>query len=348
MSKKNNLDIQSKDKIWIIKTLNHQETDKIPYHFYFTLPARAKLEKFFNNTLIEDILKLPIRWGGIKTIKPLYADSKTYGKYAKDEFGVTWLISDNDRGTPVSSVLTEPSLLGYIFPDPTLDYRFEELEDWCDANKNHFRLIWIGDLWERATFIRGMENILLDLTQDKKFVLKLLRKLTDFVLETMEIVFERFDFEAFGISDDYGMQNSLLMSPRDWRIFIKPCLTKIIGLAKKYKKYIMLHSCGNIYEIIGDLIDMGLDILHPIQPETMDIFKLKKEFGKDITFQGGLKTQTLLPFGTEDEIKKEVKILKERMGKEGGYILEPGITIQGDIPINNLIAMIQEANASLL
>ena len=286
--------------------------------------------------------------GGTNTVKPIYADPKTYGRYAKDEFGVTWSVSKDDRGAPVSPGLTEPNLSGYDFPDPILECRFKDLGDWCDANKDHFRLIWAGEIWERATFIRGMENILFDLVQNKKFVLNLLRKLTDYVLKTMEIIIERFDFEAFGISDDYGTQNSLLMSPESWRKFIRPCLAEIIGLAKKHKKYIMLHSCGNVYEIIGDLIDIGLDILHPIQPEAMNIFKLKKEFGKDITFQGGLKTQTLLPFGTEDEIKKEVRILKERMGKGGGYILEPGITIQGDVPINNLIAMIQETNTSLL
>ncbi|MBC8388061.1 MAG: hypothetical protein H8E13_08445 [Actinobacteria bacterium] len=311
----------SKDKIWIREALSHQETEQVPYHFDFTPPARVKLEKFYNNTLIEDKIRLPIRWGGTNTIKPLYADPKTYGKYLKDEFGVTWLLSDNDRGTPVYPSITEPDLSGYSFPDPTLNYRFENLEDWCDINKDHFRLIWAGDLWERATFIRGMENILLDLIQNKKFALELLRELSDFILKTMGIIIERFDFEAFSLSDDYGAQNSMLMSPRDWRKFIKPYLAEIIELAKKHKKYIMLHSCGNIYKIVGDLVDIGLDILHPIQPEAMDIFKLKKEFGKDITFQGGLRTQDLLPCGTEDEIMNEIRVLKERMGKGGGYIL---------------------------
>jgi uroporphyrinogen decarboxylase len=105
----------------------------------------------------------------------------------------------------------------------------------------------------------------------------------------------------------------------------------------------MLHSCGNIYEIIPDLIELGLDLIHPIQPEVMDIYRLKKDFGKYISFQGGLRTQDLLPMGNPDDIKKEVKILKKEMGKGGGYILEPGITIQGDVPLDNLLAMLEEA-----
>lgn len=342
MDIENNNSRLPKDKIWIREALSHQETEQVPYHFDFTPPARAKLEKFYNSTLIEDKLRLPIRWGGTNTIKPLYADPKTYGDYAKDEFGVTWSVSNDDRGAPVSPGLKEPDLSGYDFPDPTLDYRFKDLENWCNVNKDYFRLVWVGELWERATFVRGMENILLDLIQNKKFVLELFRELSNFVLKTMEIIIERFDFEAFSLSDDYGTQNSMLMSPGDWRKFIKPYLAEIIELAKKHKKYFMLHSCGNIYKIVGDLIDIGLDILHPIQPEAMDIFKLKKEFGKDITFQGGLRTQDLLPRGTEDEIKNEIRVLKEKMGKGGGYILEPGITVQGDIPINNLVAMIKE------
>ena len=105
----------------------------------------------------------------------------------------------------------------------------------------------------------------------------------------------------------------------------------------------MVHTCGNVFEVVGDMIDIGLDILHPIQPETMDIYKLKAEFGKELTFQGGLGTQNFLIRATPDKIRDEVKILKNKMGMGGGYIFEPGITIQGDIPVDNLLAMIEEA-----
>ncbi|MEE8324266.1 MAG: uroporphyrinogen decarboxylase family protein, partial [Candidatus Humimicrobiaceae bacterium] len=207
----------------------------------------------------------------------------------------------------------------------------------------HFRILWIGELWERATFIRSMEELLLDLAINKKFVFKLLEGITDYLLKTMKILLERYDFEAFSLSDDYGTQKALQMSPRDWGKFIKPFLRQIFELARKNGKIMMVHTCGNVFEVIGDMVDVGLDILHPIQPETMDIYQLKAEFGKDLTFQGGLGTQNFLPYATPDQVKEEVKILKDKMGKGGGYILEPGITIQGDIPLDNLIAMIEEA-----
>jgi len=159
----------------------------------------------------------------------------------------------------------------------------------------------------------------------------------------MEILFEKFEFDCIALSDDYGSQQSLLMSPADWRRFVKPHLAKIFEFAKSRGRTVFLHSDGNIYSIIGDLIDIGCDILHPVQPEVMDVFKLKREFGRDISFFGGIRTQDLLPHGTPEEIKNEVRKLKQVMGRGGGYIFSNGITIQADVQLDNLVAMIDEA-----
>ena len=329
-------------KKWIMETISHKQTDKIPYHYDFTPPALLKLVNFYKSKEIEEILKLPIRWNSPKTIKPLYASPDKYGSQLRDEFGVLWVLSKNDRGTPIPC-LDEPNLSNYNIPDPKAEYRFEDIGQWCKKNSHIFRLIMVGALWERATFLRGMENILIDLKFNKGFVLNLLRKLTDYILETIEIVAKRFEFEVFGISDDYGWQNSLIISPEDWRKFIKPFLKEIVELAKKKNKITLLHSCGKISSIVSDFIEIGIDILHPIQPEANNIFMLKKEYGKHITLNGGLSTQKLLKVGTPKMIKEEIKKLKDIMGNGGGYILEPGITIQGDVPLENLIAMIEES-----
>jgi uroporphyrinogen decarboxylase len=148
------------------------------------------------------------------------------------------------------------------------------------------------------------------------------------------------------LSDDYGTQRGMLMSPAHWRELVKPCLARIYGLAKSRGLAVFHHSCGNILPIIGDLVDLGLDILHPIQPEAMDILLLKREFGAQLTFCGGLSTQGLLVSATPDEVRREVRRLKREMGRGGGYILEPGITIQADVPRANLIAMIDEARGA--
>ena len=210
--------------------------------------------------------------------------------------------------------LPEADLSGYKFPDPAAAYRFEHLNEWCEANKEHFTMIWAGDLWERATFMRGMENILLDIALNPAFVHDLLRGITDYILKTIEILCNRCTFDCIALSDDYGTQKAMLMSPSDWRRFLKPLLAEIYAVGKDNGKVVFHHSCGNIEPVIGDMIDVGLDILHPVQPEAMDIRRLKKEFGRRISLCGGIRTQDLLPSGTPKEVAAEVRELKHVMG----------------------------------
>lgn len=276
-------------------------------------------------------------------MKPLYADPARFGPTVADEFGVLWTTNAINRGLPIGPPLAEPDLSDYTFPDPAAPHRFEGIADWCRANSAHYTIMWIGDLWERATFMRGMEDLLLDTALNPSFVETLLRGLADYILETMKILFAQGRFDCVALSDDYGTQKAMLISPGQWRYYLKPLLREIFDLAKANGRATFLHSCGNVAEIVGDLIDVGLDVLHPIQPEAMDIHRLKREFGWDLSFCGGLGTQDLLPHGTPDDVRAEVRRLKETMGKGGGYVLEPGITIQADVPVENMIAMIEEA-----
>ncbi len=326
---------------WIVETLAHRETGRVPYNFLFAPPALELARKHYGDP-VDQALDLPVRMMGCKSIKPLYAPPGKYGPAIVDEFGVGWSTSDIDRGSPLEPALDEPTLNRYTFPDPATSYRFEGLAEWCAKNRAHFRILWVGDLWERATFMRGMEHVLLDLVEHPAFVEALLDGLAEFILATETILFERYEFEGVAVSDDYGTQHGLLMSPAHWRRFVRPRLERIYALAKKHGRTVFHHSCGNVVEIIPDLIEIGLDILHPIQPEAMDILALKREFGKSLTFCGGVRTQDLLPFGKPADVRREVRRLKETMGAGGGYILEPGITLQADVPLKNLVALIDE------
>ncbi len=330
------------DKDWIQQTLEHRESHAVPYNFMFSPPAEKAAKTHYGEDL-EEALSLPIRMTGPKSVKPLYANPDEYAETITDEFGVVWSTSEIDRGSPTGPCLPEPDLSQYAFPNPAAEYRFDDIGDWCVKQEGHYRIIWVGDLWERATFMRGMEQLLMDVALNTAFVEALLSHLTDYILETSTILFEQYDFEAIALSDDYGTQKDMVISPGDWRRIVRPCLSKIYGLAKKHGRAVLHHSCGNIVPIIGDLIDTGLDILHPIQPEAMDILSLKKEFGHSLTFCGGVPTQNLLNSATPDEVRNEVRRLKQQMGRGGGYILEPGIIIQAEVPANTIIAMIDEA-----
>lgn len=333
----------SSNKEWIRQTLRHREPDRVPYNFMFSPPIQKMLEKYYDTADIEEKLKFPLRIQAPETIKPLYAHPDEFGETLKDEFGVTWATSEIDRGVPVIPCLQGPDLAAYSFPDPALEYRFKGIEKWCDKNRENYTIIFVGDLWERAAFMRGLENILTDVITEPGFVEKLLMCLTDYIMETMRILFDRCEFDGIGVSDDYGAQNGMLMSPDAWRVLIKPRLQDIYSFARTNDRTIFHHSCGSIKPVIPDLIDIGLDILHPVQPEAMDVYGLKREFGRDLTFCGGLGTQELIPYSSPDRIREEIKKLKNELGKGGGYILEPGITVQAGAPLENLIAMIDEA-----
>jgi len=330
---------------WIKQTLAHHEPESVPFNISLSPLPRAALERHYGVTDVEAALDFPIRMSGTKTIKPIYASPAVYGPTLRDEFGVGWSTNEIDRGAPIGPCLPEPDLRGYRFPDPAAQYRFEELGSWCAHNREHFIVLWVGDLWERATFMRGMESLLLDLILHPQFVEELLRGIADYILATMQILFARFEFDAIALSDDYGTQRALVMAPELWRRFLKPLLREIYSLAHRHERFTLHHSCGNNNAIVADLIEIGLDILHPIQPEAMDVVALKREFGRELTLCGGLRTQDLLPHASAEAVRAEVRRLKQVLGRGGGYILEPGITLQADIPVENIVAIIEEARA---
>jgi uroporphyrinogen decarboxylase len=333
------------NKQWIQRVLRHDGRVSVPYNVSLSPPARRKLEEHYGTGDVEAHLDLPIRLTGTQSIKPLYASPEQFGSRAKDEFGVVWTTSEIDRGAPIGPCLTEPDIAGYTFPDPAAAYRFAHLDRWCQENADQFTILMVGDLWERATFMCGMERLLLYLAVEPDFVQALLDGIADYLLRTMDVLFDRFTFDSIALSDDYGTQKSLLMSPDAWRRFVKPRLAEIFAGAKRAGKTVFLHSCGNVRAVVPDLVELGLDILHPIQPEALDILELKRQFGHQLSFCGGLGTQDLLNHARPRQITEEVRRLKREMGSGGGYVLEPGITIQADVPLENILAMIDAARA---
>jgi uroporphyrinogen decarboxylase len=333
----------STNREWVETAMARRETCPVPFNFAFSPPALRAAEAHYGGSPIEEVLDSPFRIKGPIPGKPLYADSEQFGATAQDEFGVVWSTNDVDRGSPIGPCLPAPDLSDYTFPDPAAPHRFEGLADWCARNRTHYRILGVGDLWERATFMRGMEYLLIDVMLSTTFVEDLLRGLTDYILRTMETVLETCEFEAIGLSDDYGTQRSLMISPDAWRELVRPRLAEIYSLAKMNGRAVFHHTCGNVYDIVGDMIDIGLDFLHPIQPEAMDIHLLKREFGRHLTLWGEIRTQDLLPNGAPEEVRAEVRRTKRQMGEGGGYVLEPGIIIQADVPLGNMVALIDEA-----
>lgn len=141
--------------------------------------------------------------------------------------------------------------------------------------------------------------------------------------------------------DDWGHQTGLIMGPKLWRQFIKPRIKQMYGLVKSKGKFVFIHSCGKVNEIFPDLIECGLDVFNPFQPEVMDVFEMKKKYGSSLSFYGGISTQRTLPYGTPAQVRDEVKRLLDVVGKNGGYIAAPAHDIPADAKPENIAAMIE-------
>ena len=326
----------------VIAAINHQETERIPYNLMWVPPIGDALAEHFGTEDLDAAVGNHIFLVAGAGKKPLYADPAIYGETITDDFGVIWETTLRDRGHVVKYPLMEPTLEGYEFPDPDAPGRFDGLAEVVAAHSDMFVAGVAGDLWERASFMRPLGELLVDLYVNPSFAHELLEGICEYNLRTLERLAE-LPLDGIFLSDDYGNQRQLMMSPETWREFIRPPLARIFAAAKERGLFTLIHSCGNVYEIIGDLIEIGLDVLHPIQPEAMDGFALKREFGRDLTFWGGISTQHTLPHGRPEEVRAEVLAKAEKLGEGGGYILEPGITIQADVPLANVLALIAAA-----
>jgi uroporphyrinogen decarboxylase len=148
-----------------------------------------------------------------------------------------------------------------------------------------------------------------------------------------------------GWGDDVGMQKGMMMAPEMWRRYLKPRMAKLIASFKRKNPDIIVayHSCGYIIPIIEDLIDIGLDVLNPIQPLAMDPAEIKNKFGDRLSFWGGICVQETLPHGSPEDIRREVALRMDTIGKDGGYMISPAHNVQADTSLENLLAFYKAA-----
>jgi len=258
-----------------------------------------------------------------------------------DEFGVQF----RRGGTPrvERPALSEPSLRGYEFPDLSSDAHFAGMDDWLAEHADRFRIVQLGMMFfERTWFMRGMENMLMDLHLYPRFVDELLDGLEEVCTRVIDRLLSDYGdrIDAIGLSEDYGTQTSLLISPGHWRRFIKPHLGRLCGRIRDAGMPVYLHSCGHIMPIIPDLVELGVNLLQPIQPEAMDIFEIKRRFGKDLCLVGGISTQHTLHAGTVADVRRDVGECLARMAASGGYIMAPAKPLLPGVPLENAIALI--------
>mgnify|MGYP005834298153 CR=1 FL=1 len=203
---------------------------------------------------------------------------------------------------------------------------------------------YAGSLYEWSWWLRGMENFMSDLILRRDFAEAVLDKVAGYTLKlALESAGAGIDVLCF--YDDVGMQRGMQISPRCWRTFIKPRWKNILEeVRRKYPQAIFfLHSCGNITEILMDIVELGFHILHPVQPECMDLASIRKRFGKNIVLCATISSQRTFPFGSPDEVRDEVRRLKRTFITDMRCILCPSNRVQPETPWENVVTFVEEA-----
>jgi uroporphyrinogen decarboxylase len=197
-------------------------------------------------------------------------------------------------------------------------------------------------LFELAWEMRGLDGLLMDFMANKAFAEYLLDRITSIRCD-MAARYAKAGVDILRLGDDFGTQHSLIMSPAMFREMLKPRLAAIIAAAKEQNPDILIffHSDGSITPLIEDLIEIGVDVLNPVQPECIDLVDVKKKFGDRLSFWGGVGTQTTMPFGSPQEVKQAVKRVIEILGSGGGAVLAPTHALQPDVPWENVVAFFE-------
>jgi uroporphyrinogen decarboxylase len=324
--------------------LEHRRPPYVPWSFGFTLEAREKLEAHFGRSGSEELRELLgdhlIRLGSEMGVSEPAGEGRV-----RDVFGVVWdRRIDKDIGNVEGCVLERPTLRGYRFPDPLDSRYFQDIPEKLRRYGERFRVFEIGfSLWERAWTLRGFTNLFLDFYDHPAFVRDLLGSIADWNITQLRHALD-FDIDAVLFGDDWGQQRGLQMGPRLWGEFILPQLERMYAVAKKAGKFVFIHSCGDVDELFDQLIGIGLDCFNPFQPEVMDVYDLLERYRARLSFFGGLSTQKTLPYGTPEVVRRESARLLEA-GSGGGYLFSPAHDVDGDVPLENMLAFIEAAQA---
>lgn len=249
---------------------------------------------------------------------------------------------------PLRDVQSVADLVG--FPWPTADlWDYSGIPAALDANRDRATEGHSRGFFEIAHFMRGMDQFLVDLAADPELACAIMDRIIDHLLERARrmLAASAGGYVIFEYNDDVASQRGLFVSPEMWRRYQKPRMARFCALYHRYGAKVRYHSCGAVRAIIPDLVEIGVDILNPVQAlaEGMDPFELKREFGRELTFHGGVDIQDFLIHATPQQVREHTRRLIDVVGKDGGLILAGSHCIQADTPVENVIALFETAKA---
>lgn len=349
----------------VLAALAHQPTDRVPRLLYeeaigYTPPVKRLLHDrcapqeprdYFAMDItgvVENPSRLPTSrftpWLG-----PSAEAALASGQV--DEWGVWWRQGTLHHFAHIESPLKDAKLLRqieeYPWPDVEQLYRFEGVPERVAAlHAQGFAVAaFAGSIFERAWYVRGMQELMMDMVESPEIACCLLERAAACQSYAAR-QFARAGVDIVITGDDVATQHRLMMRIEMWRKYLKPLQTATARAVKEANasSYVFYHCDGNVEPLIPDLIETGIDILNPVQPECMDPEAIKRQFGDRLSFWGTLSVQKTMPFGTPDDVRAEVRARIRDVGHGGGLILAPAHVLGPEVPWENIVAFFETAD----
>lgn len=360
--------MKHRERVWM--ALNHERPDRCPMQISFTPEFAERLradmtqrdqgmrlsqtQRVHNphgggNTyeleraLGEDMLLTSVGWAN-----SYYQATGTY----TDEWGVVWhtVAYQTPFGTGHYTEMVghpladDAAISSYRPPDPNRPELYRDAAWTIEQFKDEYWIVGVTvcTIWETAWALRGYEQLMIDLVTNPDLAEAILDIPYQYHLTAAKKLVEM-GVDMIWVGDDVGAQHKMLMSPATWRRFLKPRLANFIATIKGINPQLKVayHSDGYIWPIIPELIEIGVDVLNPIQPASMDPAEVKRAFGKNLCFWGTIDEQHTLPFGSPEEVAHEVRERLRTVGADGGLIIGPTHHVQLDTPMENFWAMVK-------
>ena len=353
----------------ILTTLNHELPDRTPVDGWFhpevidTLKAHFQTDDWsevLNELGIEGWIDLApevhfARFEAQATSRPgesngrrgIWLDENNY----EDPWGTRFAMGDDGRyerwiAGPLEAVQTPEDVARYAFPTAA-DVR--EPDDYAERvaklkAENRFVCGEVDNPFKRFWHLRGYENALMDYLANPPVLEAIYDRLFPLVTELC-LRMARAGVDMIKVVGDVSMQDRITMGPVPWRNIDKPRWARLIDACREAnpETVFFFHSDGKLDDLVDDLIEVGFTVINPIQPECMDPIEVKRRWGERITMHGGISIQKTLPFGTVDDVRREVDTLIRNCGHNGGLIVMPSNNIQPDTPVENILACYQAA-----
>ncbi len=346
----------------ILTACRRGRPDRVPYVFSFTPPLQRVFERETGATDVADYFEFDVRGVGLsgtrlrRDYSAHFADADLPPGTEFDEWGVAETPPSGDdeatrhfrhRLSPLRNAATVGEILALPLPDLDADYRYEGIEAQVAAIKGRGLAVQGGlgfSTFDYSWLLRGIDKLMMDMVAEPEMAAAVLDRVVDLLRRVVQrIVASGVDIIIWG--EDVGTERAMMMSPATWRRWIKPRFRSMIEVAKQTNPDVITwyHSCGNIEPIIPDLIEIGVEVLNPLQPEAMDPAKIKRQYGDRLAFWGSVSVQRTMPWGSPGDVRAEVRERIETVGAGGGFVLAPAHVLEPEVPWENVLAFVEAA-----